>query len=328
MRNTGIEWTDDTWNPIRGCSRVSAGCMNCYAEDMAARFSGPGLPYEGLTTGGKWNGTVRMIEEHLTDPLRWQRPRRVFVNSMSDLFHESLSFSDIARVFAVMQLAQRHTFQVLTKRPERMADWFEWLMSDEGRGVWLKHVVSTPDGEHEGWSVAWPFRNIELGTTTENQATFDARVPHLLRVPARVRFLSMEPLIGPIDASAFLSPGCEECPAGDPDCEAPDDGEWHCHDACEPPGLHWFIVGGESGPGARPCDVAWVQGIVEQGAAYGVPVFVKQLGAHPTIADVDHMADWPHGVRRSGTGRLVLTHPKGANMAEWPEAIRIREFAR
>src|SRR5689334_413781 len=122
---TGIEWTDATWNPIRGCSRVSEGCRNCYAERVASRFSGPGMPYEGLAKDGKWTGAVKLVQEHLEDPLRWKRPRRIFVNSMSDLFHESLKDHEIGAVFSVIEAARNrgHVFQVLTKRPERMQAW-------------------------------------------------------------------------------------------------------------------------------------------------------------------------------------------------------------
>ena len=126
-KDTGIEWTDSTWNPIRGCSRVSKGCSACYAETMAARFCGEGQPYEGLITKGKWNGNITFVDKVLDQPLRWTKPRKIFVNSMSDLFHENVSFEEIASIFAVMMASTEHVFQILTKRPERMLDWFKWL---------------------------------------------------------------------------------------------------------------------------------------------------------------------------------------------------------
>ena len=209
-----IEWTNATWNPIRGCSRVSEGCRHCYAESVAARFSGPGLPYEGLVriASGKptgWNGVVRMVHEHLADPLRWKRPRRVFVNSMSDLFHESLTNEQIAAVFGVMAAAPRHTFQVLTKRSARMREWFAWVADHGARGarsacrasaaLYLVASPEVPGGDE------WPLRNVWLGVSTENQAAADERIPELLRTPAAVRWISAEPLIGPVDLRAWTS---------------------------------------------------------------------------------------------------------------------------
>jgi protein gp37 len=320
VRNTGIEWTDDTWNPIRGCSRVSAGCMNCYAETTAHRFSGEGLPYEGLTNDkGVWNGRVVVVEEHMNDPLHWMKPRRVFVNSMSDLFHEGLTFHTIARVFAVMHLAQRHTFQVLTKRPHRMAAWFEWMNTDEGRATWLRFIVGIPDGPAEGWSCAWPFRNIHLGVSAENQATLDERVSVLRRVPAAVRFVSAEPLLGPLDLER---------------------GGWALHRPITSPsgetlpGLDWIIVGGESGHGARPFRIEWARDIVDQCRAAGVAVFVKQLGSRcewglrgpfgfplPVRVSREYRDGAPYDV-------VHLAHHKGADPDEWPADLRVREFPR
>lgn len=151
QRNGGIAWTDETWNAVRGCSVVSSACKFCYAARQAARFSGKGQPYEGLArmtdAGPRWTGEVRLVPEHLADPVRWKRPRRIFVNSMSDLFHEKLDDLDIARVFGAMALAQHHTFQILTKRPERM---LRWPTED------LDAVEHDPNGfreEHQGAEV-------------------------------------------------------------------------------------------------------------------------------------------------------------------------------
>lgn len=167
-----IEWTDRTWNPIRGCSLVSPGCTNCYAMRQVHRFDHPGGPYEGLTRmtehGPVWTGKVRVVEEALAEPPSWRKPCRVFVNSMSDLFHEGVPAEFIDRVFAVMQLARRHTFQILTKQPHRMA-------------------------------LHRPPANVWLGVSVENQATADERIPLLLQTPAAVRFLSVEPLLEAVD---------------------------------------------------------------------------------------------------------------------------------
>jgi protein gp37 len=188
QRDGGIAWTDETWNPVRGCSRVSEGCRHCYAEGVAARFSGPGLPYEGLarrTAKGlpQWTGEVRMVPEHMADPLRWKRPRRVFVNSMSDLFHEKLTDGEIDSIFRVMLNAPRHTFQILTKRAKRMLHWTQRFAAERGEQL--------PS-------------HIHLGISAENQANFDDRAPYLRRVEAAVRFVSYEPAIGPLDMKGYL----------------------------------------------------------------------------------------------------------------------------
>lgn len=240
QRNGGITWTEETWNPIRGCSKVSAGCANCYAETMAARFSGEGQPYAGLITDGHWNGAVCLVLEHLEDPLRWKRPRRVFVNSMSDLFHEELSFQEIASIFAVMAAAPQHTFQVLTKRPGRMRAFFE---------------------VHE------PLPNVWLGVSAEDQTTL-RRAWELLKTRAAVRFLSLEPLLGPVDLDE-LELLCKTWRRG----------------ATMGTYLDWVIVGGESGPHARPMHPDWVRTVRDQCAASETPFLFKQWGEwihHPS----------------------------------------------
>lgn len=209
QRDGGIAWTDETWNPIRGCSKVSAGCAHCYAERMAARFCGDGLPYAGLIEGGRWNGKVRMVPERLPDPLFWRRPRRVFVNSTSDLFHESLSFQDIATIFGIMAAAPEHTFQVLTKRARRMAEFFEWVKQEGDAPHPIENTRMTERmvvlGQAFDWVNAserggpWPLPNVWIGVSVENQAAADERIPVLLQVPAAVRWVSMEPLLGPVD---------------------------------------------------------------------------------------------------------------------------------
>src|SRR5690349_469194 len=211
---TGISWTEATWNPIRGCSRVSDGCRLCYAELVAARFSGPGQPYEGLakwlerpdgTRVPRWTGEVRVIDKHLDDPLRWQRPRMVFVNSTSDLFHERLPDADIDKIVARMGLARHHTFQPLTKRADRLSDYLNnpdlmGRLMDEARralpsSLWngalyqLEHDLS-----HGGI-----LTNVWWGVSAENQKAADERIPRLLECPAAVRWVSYEPALGAID---------------------------------------------------------------------------------------------------------------------------------
>ena len=198
MSMTSIEWTDCTWNPVRGCSRVSEGCRNCYAERTAARFSGGDIgddsedrlhgAFEGFaimkSDGPHWTGKVELIESKLEEPLHWKKPRRVFVNSMSDLFHESLPDDAILEVFRVMQDCPQHIFQVLTKRPENMRRFMaEW----EGESIW------------EG-----PVQNVWLGVSVEDQKTADERIPLLLQTPAAVRFVSYEPALGPVCLLNYL----------------------------------------------------------------------------------------------------------------------------
>jgi len=304
-----IEWTDTTWNPLAGCTPVSPGCRNCYAANHARRLAGHpnpkvGGPYAGTArTAGDgravFTGQVNLLEDRLTQPLRWRKPRRVFVNAMSDLFHPDVPDDFVDKVFAVMALCPQHTFQVLTKRPERMAEWA--LLNSTGGHVF--HVASTMGSPRSG---IWPLPNVWLGTSVEDQARADERIPHLLRCPAAVRFLSCEPLLGPVDVSPYL------------------DGAWANGDAYPSgPRVNWIIPGGESGPGARPCNVEWVRSLVRQCSDAGVACFVKQLGARPR-SSCDHF-----GVTQTDVGgwwEHLLRDHKGGDMEEWPEDLRVREY--
>lgn len=262
-----IEWTDATWNPTRGCSRVSEGCVNCYAEIMAARFSDPGLWGHGfaeivrkasdpLWLDHRWTGKVKLVEDKLLEPLKWRKPRRIFVNSTSDLFHERLHDEDIDKVFAVMALCPQHTFQILTKRPERMREYMteRWAgphgmkRSHLDSMVAARHISGRKDFEIK----SWPLSNVWLGTSCEDQATADERIPHLLQTSAAIRFVSCEPLLGPIDLRRI------------PECDGV--------------GVDWVIVGGESGKGARPMHPEWAFVIRDQCEAAGVAFFFKQWG--------------------------------------------------
>lgn len=277
--STRIEWTDETWNPTRGCTKVSAGCQHCYAMRQAHRQSGPGGGYEGLTKltshGPEWTGAIRLVPEALDLPLRWRKPRRVFVDSMSDLFHAAVPDEFIDRVFAVMASAHWHTFQVLTKRPERMARHLAWL-SHYPKGDRNQRPVRT-------------LANVWLGVSVENQAAADERLPWLLQTPAAVRFLSCEPLLSAIDLSRWLtfrSDGavlCRECCWGDR-CEVPRHRHRTdcsvCGDSGAIPRISWLIAGGESGPGARPMLPDWVRSLRDQCQAARVPFFFKQWGSH------------------------------------------------
>jgi protein gp37 len=294
---------------------------------VAARFSKPGQPYHGVAkviaprdsldrVGGRrngWTGDVRLVEEHLADPLRWTRPRRIFVNSMSDLFHERVPDEWIDRVFAVMALAPRHTFQVLTKRPERMRAYMGEGGRQSGRDR-LSCVIregdaiysTLPKSRRPGGLYDWPLPNLCIGVSVEDQATADARIPLLLQTPAAVRFVSYEPALGPVDLTRAVRalPGSDNC--------------------ANIPCLDQIIVGGESGPGARPFDVAWARSTIAQCRAAGVACFVKQLGARPM-----HYAT--SGVRNCDFGdreQLRLRDRKGGDMDEWSPDLRVREMPR
>lgn len=264
---TGISWTQATWNPIRGCSRVSPGCINCYAEKLAASKKLASGPYQGLTDkNGRWNGTIRFVEEHLKDPLTWQKPKKVFVNSMSDLFHENLSDDQIDRVFAVMAVAGRHTFQVLTKRPERMRTYIRGLGDYGGTGRGFKRLELAANALGWGLSfqgiplLSWPIPNIWLGVSVEDQQRAEERIPILLDTPAKVRWISAEPLIGPVVlenlGKHWLGPANQRRGMNQ--------------------GLDWVVVGGESGRDHRAMSLAWLERIAEECTASHVPLWVKQ----------------------------------------------------
>lgn len=283
---TGIQWTaaDDgtpgmTWNPVVGCKRVSAGCDHCYAFDLHDKRH---IAWKR----GRWDSapvqyhqpfsTVQLMPARLADPLHWRMPKRVFVNSMSDLFHESVPEEFIWRVWEVMLRTPQHTYQILTKRPERMRD-----------------LLTRRE----------PLPNVWLGVSVENQQTADERIPLLLQTPAAVRFLSCEPLLGPVDIERYLVKSRPYAPAFGCDAQAVAP-----HDA---PRLHWVIIGGESGSHARPMDLEWARSLIRQCRSPMVSAFVspfvKQLG---TVWAREHHAHDHHG----------------GDLSEWPVDLRIREF--
>jgi protein gp37 len=320
---TSIEWTDRTWNPVTGCDKVSPGCAHCYAEGVANRFWASQYPKVRIVTGSHHEDErprkftdVLTHEDRLLEPLSWRKPARVFVNSMSDLFHEDVPEAFIDKVFAVMALAPQHTFQILTKRPERMRDYIESRVGPGvSRATLGQSLVSLPldlPKRAGGYQIPydWPLPNVWLGVSVENQHFADERIPLLLQTPAAVRFISAEPLLGPVGMYAFLA-GAErdECL------------RILGHGAAAPaPGLDWVIVGGESGPGARAFDLAWARSIVAQCKAAGVPVFVKQLGAAPR--------EVVHGPRPPLTGvyEPVYRSRKGGDPSEWPADLQVRQF--
>jgi protein gp37 len=275
-----IEWTDATWNVVTGCEKVSSGCDNCYAETFAERWRGtPGHHFE---TG--FDVTLR--PERLTLPLRWRKPKRVFVNSMSDLFHKDIPTEYIASVFAVMALTPQHTYQVLTKRHGRMRALLnssDFRLACEAAQAVLVNDEATPMPRYEReqktsqwWSdFAKPLRNVWLGVSVEDQKRADLRIPALLDTPAAVRFLSCEPLLGPVDLKhAVRTMGSERG-------HGLNTSYVHAGDCCKKfHGIDWVIVGGESGRSARPMAPQWATALRDQCAEADVPFFFKQWGEY------------------------------------------------
>lgn len=298
---SAIEWTQATWNPVVGCKRVSAGCDHCYAFELHDKRH---IAWKR----GNWDGApkqyhqpfshVQLLPERLSDPLHWRKPRRVFVNSMSDLFHEDVPDDFIHGVFLTMMQAPQHIYQILTKRPQRMRDWMRQYAGP-----------ASP--------IRYHLPHIWLGVSVENQAAADERIPLLLETPAAVRFLSCEPLLGPVDLTEYLADRAivraivHHHRTGH-HCGGIDD-EADCEMCCtqwrdgQPPDLHWIIIGGESGKHARPMDLLWVESLVEQCRNAEIACFVKQLGS---VYAKTH-----------GTGD---TH--AGEMCFWPEALRVREY--
>lgn len=342
--NTKIEWTDATWNPITGCSVVSPGCTNCYAMHLAGTRLRNHPSRTGLTreSAGRhvWNGQVRLNEEWLQQPIQWKRPRRVFVCAHGDLFHESVPDEWITRVFAVMALSPQHTFQVLTKRAKRM---FAFLiqrtrefeqdglqspiaeyMRRESRAAGHALPGNAPlylydnddywrtDPKHIQRTPGWPLRHVHLGVSVEDQQRADERIPYLLQTPASVRWLSCEPLLGPVDL---------ERPRPGPDLDQGGAGK-----ICQPwliqSGIDWVVVGGESGHNARPMHPDWARSLRDQCAAAGVPFFFKQWGewlprsrCHHTFADGQSLADLDPGAEKWRSIRLTHSGGNGHELA-------------
>jgi protein gp37 len=285
MGKTSIEWTrgDDgspgrTWNPVTGCDKVSPGCDHCYAEGIARRFAGSKAFPNGFDVTLHW--------DRVESPLRWRKPARVFVNSMSDLFHQGIPDDFIARVFAVMAATPQHTYQILTKRHGRMRS---LLNNPRFREDVMDEAFTSLDLSQD-WADNtidrdWPLSNVWMGVSVEDQQRADLRIPALLDTNAAVRFLSCEPLLGPVSLWEHLSnPSSPRRLAGD-----------------ALPHLDWVIIGGESGPGARRMELDWAEQLVEQCKTAGVAPFVKQLGS----------AHGPH---------------KGGAFDTWPAELQVREY--
>jgi protein gp37 len=281
---TGIEWTDRTWNPTTGCTEVSPGCDNCYAKTIAERFRGHAAFPNGFD--------VQVKADRVNDPLRWRKPARIFVNSMSDLFHADIDRTWIAEIYAVMAAARRHTFQVLTKRAARMRT----LLADDAFAEVVRARAigkGLPAGE---WT--WPLPNVWLGVSVENQQWADIRIPQLLMTPAAVRFLSCEPLLGPVSLThvAWAKGGGTHLDVVNGRHGVP--GVW----SSTAKAVDWVIVGGESGRKARPMHPRWAQTLRDQCAEAGVPYFFKQWGEYVAVPLEDD-ADF--------AGGRAFQHPTG-----------------
>jgi protein gp37 len=345
---TGISWTNMTWNPIVGCSIVSPGCTNCYAMKMAGRLAAMGTPhYHGLTTktkaGSVWTGKADMAPQStLTKPLRWKKPRKIFVNSMGDLFHEDVPDEWIDRVFAVMALAPQHTFQVLTKRADRMRQYISRPNWHRGPLGGVRRVGShgmafeqSLAAIKEGFNISlnaeinasqWPLPNVWLGVSAEDQTRADERIPDLLATPAAVRFVSYEPALGPVDFKAIAPDGLGQS-------RNALDGTWLVRFRTtdgkregmvrvEANGskLDWIIAGGESGPRARPAHPQWFRSVRDQCNAAGVAFHFKQWGEYaPLSAAMNYPAGWDGlSMQKVGTnraGRLL----DGVEHGEFPK---------
>lgn len=282
-----IEWTEVTWNPVTGCNKISAGCKNCYAETMHKRLKGMGQKkYQA-----NFNDGPMVWEDILREPFKWKKPRRVFVNSMSDLFHEDVPFSFIDMVFAVMASTPQHTYQILTKRADVMVKWFNYLdtswknecMRGDARirySSWHNFGQKIP---YEKWQ--WPLPNVWIGVSVENQEQANKRLHFLNYIPAAVKFVSAEPLLGPVVFEKALGESLKWHAGGLKNC------------------ISWVIAGGESGHGSRPMHPDWVRSLRDQCQGAGVPFFFKQWG------------EWYTNAFKMGSGEPVFRCFK--NFDEW-----------
>ena len=357
---TGIAWTDATWNPVTGCSKVSQGCKHCYAEREWGRLS---ANPKAMAYYGRAFTDIACHEDRLDQPLRWKKPRMIFVNSMSDLFHEDVPDDFIDRVFAVMALAEKHTFQVLTKRPERMLRWFDpgFDNREHAVGQAMREIAAARGGDDAGLP-EWPLPNVWLGVSVEDQATADDRIPLLLRAPAAIHWVSAEPLLDFVDLERVAWPGKgghrvdvlrggywnkANCIALGPSADLGEAKGGFTNHSDFPATLDWVVCGGESSfLKARSMRAEWVRSIIQQCREADTPIFVKQLGSNfmdceqgivsaaTSVQDQESVRHairkrgrlWPHTVGVIDPPVRVLSSRTGANMDEWPEDLRVREW--
>jgi protein gp37 len=320
MVQTKIEWADAVWNPVTGCTPISEGCKNCYAKRMATRLKGRyGYPEDEPFK-------VTLHPEKLKEPLKWKKPRRVFVCSMGDLFHEDVPFQFIATVFGVMANSSQNIYMVLTKRPQRMKEFFDWLFSnaakyyargyrtvpyDDDRINVLIMNIASEYGINLDFMRKWPLFNVWLGVTAENQQRADERIPILLQILAAVRFVSIEPMLGPVDLTRIVY-----------DRQTVIDAIRGLHGWPLPhtdgPKLDWVICGGETGPGARPMHPDWVRSLRDRCQAAGTPFFFKSWG------------EWAEYKERYGGGLFIkLDGSLGCQGDYWEDnAVAVRKVGK
>lgn len=339
---TEIAWTNATWSPLRvrvkqnateiardkgytslvqiaekmagrvgpHCERVSDGCSNCYAESNNHRClpsNGTGLPYDRRSR----DLVEPFVDEKiLAEPLKWRTPKRIFVENQSDLFGEWVPDEMIDQVFAVMALCPQHVWQVLTKRPKRMAKYYA---KPQGFGFtwregYIQNAIYAINKAQHFALTRWPLPNLWLGVSVEDQKTADERIPALLQTPAAVRFVSYEPALAAVDLAPYLQP------------------MWNTVTGAQPgPWLDWMIVGGESGPGARPFDIQWARNTVQQCRDAEVSCFVKQLGSWPFDSGLRLPLDKPLGIPQIES-RVKFKSRKGADWSEWADDLKVRQF--
>ena len=344
---TTIGWTDATWNPITGCSMISAGCTHCYAQTLAGTRMKNHWSRKGLTKetplGPVWNGEVRVNRKWLDQPLHWKKPRMVFVCAHADLFHEAVDDHWRDVIFAVMAATPHHTYQILTKRAGGARDYLNRCsqrpIESWAESMWEARDISLDQSTCRRIAraivnAAWPLPNVWVGVSVEDQANAEHRIPLLLDTPAAVRWISAEPLLGPVDLTRLKT---EELTWQDAL-----NGRAHAGPSVwsGQRKLDWVVVGGESGRHARRMDLQWVRKVVGECHAAKVPVFVKQLGLHPgeicnpVDATDRERADWKrngwtHVI--SGEGEqwnrdLRLKDKKGSDPSEWPEDLQVQEY--
>ncbi|MFI5973587.1 DUF5131 family protein [Streptomyces sp. NPDC051452] len=319
MSTTKIEWADRVWNPVTGCTKVSPGCDNCYAENIAHRFAGSKAFPDGFK--------VTLHDDRLDQPYRWKKPGRVFVNSMSDLFHDSVPDQFITRIFDVMEagLNRRHTFLVLTKRHARMRSFMQARQRAKQEYAAkfdqcpTEAMRNSPAARDARARAAGPPANIWLGVSVENQRWADIRIPALLETPAAIRFLSCEPLLSPVNLVAAAGQrGCHGAHHGVGTAGCPRSPHHHHDDRCTR--IDWVIVGGESGPRARPMHPQSARDLRDECQQAGVPFFFKQWGEYlsaPVVDDPEYAGgrayDSPLGGRHSATIRERGTDFRGGS---------------
>lgn len=333
-----IEWTDSTWNPTAGCAVVSPGCKHCYAQRMAGRIVRMGGPAAdvyrplvkfvgGTRKEGRWNGRAAFVPQRLSEPLHWRKPRRVFVDSMSDWLHEDITNEQVGAILAIAAMTP-HSYQILTKRADRLPAWFAWFDKEfhgygPGHGISdcleravpntfdeeflvqicnvVNGVSSLPWQGEPPMTARWPLPNVWLGVSVEDQQRADERIPLLCEAPAAIRFISAEPLLGPLDITEYLQEDAGRC------------GEQHAT-------LDWVIAGCESGHGARPCATDWLLSLRDQCAAARTPFFLKQALHDDTIRGEEPLVAAGPGSHEKGGGVIGAPYLEGDQHLEYPEA--------